>query len=347
MVIIVFFWPKKASAYTVALLTLSLVGCLPDEQIDPRYAPRVESAAFYGANNAWLVTFQGELLKTDNGGGSWQTVRVQDAGGFDTITFIDERNGWAGTKDGQVLRSTDGGSTWVSTVKLGERRYGPGVGQIKFLDEMQGWIVHTLFFWRTEDGGATWQRYPSLYAPNRTVHYCFFIDPQTGWLSGSGGAVYRTQDGGKTWQAHTVVLEDRGLSEVSFVDPLVGWVAASPGDGIYNTQDGGKTWSLLPDPGKLFYLWSVHFSSKSEGWAAGSESENGEASRQKAVVLHTTNGGHSWARVKVAEDEPFAHRVYFTDSAHGWLLARDNAYGTDDGGKTWRVVLRLPPIARK
>ena len=165
-------------------------------------------------------------------------------------------------------------------------------------------------------------------------------------MSGTGGAFYRTQDGGITWEGDTTGLEDKDLGKANFLNSLVGWIAASPNDGIYHTEDGGKTWSLLEDPGRLFQLNSVQFTSRTEGWAAGNEGETGQHKR-KPIVLHTTDGGKNWDRVKVAEDEPFVQELYFTNSTNGWLLSRDNVYRTADGGKTWGIVLRLPPAGEK
>jgi len=336
----------RMTALSMALLTLSIMGC-EREGVDRNYMPQIEGKAFYGAKRAWLINWQGDLLRTEDAGDSWETIPAGIVGGFDQITFIDERIGWATTIDGRVVRTTDAGRTWVSISALGDTTWGPGLGQIGFVDEKHGWIVHPLFFWRTEDGGTTWEQSPSPYGPKGSVAYCLFINPKVGWLSGSGGSIYSTQDGGKTWQEQTVVQQDRGLSEVTFVNSLVGWVAASPNDGIYHTEDWGKTWLVLRDPGKIFYLHSVQFTSRTDGWAAGNEGEVSKPSNRKPIVLHTTDGGENWERVKVAQDEPFIHYVHFTDKATGWLLSRDNIYRTDDSGNTWHIVLRLPPVGKQ
>jgi photosystem II stability/assembly factor-like uncharacterized protein len=342
----------RKSIIWLPLLALSLKGCTspntsPGNVGSSKYIPQVESVAFYGSIYAWLVTFKGDLLKTDDGGRNWETIPGQGVGRFDKITFINERNGWATSKDGQVLYTADGGNTWVSIARLGDGKYEHELGYIKFIDEKHGWIVNPRSIWRTEDGGASWQQYSSPYDYPKKVFSCSFINPNIGWLSGVGGAFYRTQDGGKSWQESTVVSDERDLSEPSFVDHQVGWIVARPNDGIYRTEDGGKTWTLLRDPGKLAEFYSVQFTSRREGWAAGLARTNEEPEKQKVVVLHTTDGGNSWERVRVAENELFFHTVYFTDSTYGWLLARDNVYRTDDGGKSWRIVLELPPLVQE
>jgi photosystem II stability/assembly factor-like uncharacterized protein len=324
------------------------MGCVVEDKVDLRFVPQIQSTAFYGPNNAWLVSSKGDLLKTDDGGRNWETISGSAIGEFDNVTFIGEGNGWANTRNGQVVRSTDGGRTWVSVARLGDKRYGFRLGQIKFIDEKHGWIVNPLQIWRTEDGGINWHRLASPQTPAKAVFYCSFVSPQVGWLSGSGGAFFRTQDGGKTWQEGTVLSEDKDLTELSFVDHYVGWVATLPSGRIYRTEDGGKTWFLLPEPSEARFWESVHFISKSEGWAAGTDIPRGDLSKKREhIVLRTTDGGETWERIKVAEDESLVSRIHFADSSHGWLLTRDNVYRTDDGGSRWRVVLRLPPAANQ
>lgn len=337
----------------MVMIPAGLYGCgniTSDRKVDLAYVPQVRSSAFYRPNNAWFVTLKGDLLKTEDGGNSWETITGEAIGGFDNISFIDERNGWANMNDGHVMRTSDGGRTWASLAKVGDSKYGYKFRQMKFIDEKHGWLVSPLLFWRTEDGGVSWQQYPSPQGPDgKTVGYCSFVSPQVGWLNGSGGAFYRTQDGGKTWQEGTVVSGDKDLTELSFVDHLVGWVAALPEGRIYRTEDGGKTWFVLPEPGQARFWKSVHFISKSEGWAAGTDIPNWEPSKKatrKNIVLHTTDGGQNWKKVKVAEDEPLVSRIHFVDNSHGWLLTRDHVYHTDDSGETWRIVLSLPAAHR-
>jgi photosystem II stability/assembly factor-like uncharacterized protein len=322
-------------------LTMILMGCIASDKVDPGYVPQVQSAAYYGAGNAWLITLGGDLLKTHDGGGNWETLQGNSFGRFNSVSFIDERNGWINTKDGQVLRTTDGGRNWTSIAKLGDSNY--GVGRITFIDEKHGWMVNTLRFSRTEDGGITWQHYQSPKGPGKSVFHCYFINPKVGWLSGTGGAFYRTEDGGNTWEEKTVVNGDKDLSEVSFVDSLVGWVAARPHQGIYRTDDGGKNWVLLQGINNALDLVSVHFINESVGWVVGADIEK-EGPDRKPIVLQTMDGGKTWERVRVGEDELLLHSVYFVDVTHGWILARDNVYHTSDGGKNWHVVLRLPSL---
>ncbi len=64
----------------------------------------------------------------------------------------------------------------------------------------------------------------------------------------------------------------------------------------------------------------------------------------EGVLLHTTDGGAQWTTVPVGSDEPFLSIVRFGSKELGWLAGRDGIYRTEDGGKTWRTTLKLPPM---
>src|SRR6266446_2591705 len=84
-----------------------------DKRPDMRYYPRVQAAAFPDANSAKLVTLDGDLLTTDNGGRSWRRVPGNEFGFFDHISFLDSLHGWANTRNAHVVRTSDGGASWV------------------------------------------------------------------------------------------------------------------------------------------------------------------------------------------------------------------------------------------
>ena len=76
---------------------------------------QVRSAAFAGANQAWLVDERHDKLwRTADGGKSWDTVSGKAIGGqFWAATFIDSQSGWAANYEGQIWRTYDGCTTWT------------------------------------------------------------------------------------------------------------------------------------------------------------------------------------------------------------------------------------------
>lgn len=314
---------------------------------------QVKSATFDGANIAWLVTArEGAILRTENGGSSWNKVPANTVGGFDSISFIDAQRGWAISKDAQaqVWRTTDGGRTWIAIAKMRvdelDTNFLSSV-QMKFVDASHGWIIETFSIWRTEDGGISWKKgdITSRSEVKGQPVRGSFVNAWMGWIHSSEGEVFRTKDGGKTWHV-SMVAADVDLTDIIFIDERNGWLSGTNGK-LYCTINGGETWQPLSVASNNTVISSVHFVSKKEGWAVGYIQQADTAPRAgRGLVLHTTDGGLNWTNVQVGENEPFFDRVYFAGAQHGWLFARDNVYRTEDGGQTWRIVLNLTSIKK-
>jgi photosystem II stability/assembly factor-like uncharacterized protein len=88
-------------------------------------------------------------------------------------------------------------------------------------------------------------------------------------------------------------------------------------------------------------LTSVHdvdFTSLEQGWAVG------EAINYGDFLVHTTDGGKSWAQVYPII-RPIRD-ISFVDNLHGFGLWQLSDLGallyTDDGGKSWSKIMNFP-----
>ncbi|MEO8057030.1 MAG: YCF48-related protein [Burkholderiales bacterium] len=106
------------------------------------------------------------------------------------------------------------------------------------------------------------------------------------------------------------------------------------------SDDAGKTHRQAKAVPTDVTLTSVSFVDERQGWAVG----------HSGVVLHTTDGGETWARQRfdTQHDRPL-FAVHFFDAEHGvavglWSLVLI----TQDGGTHWRAVdMPVPEGARK
>jgi len=233
----------------------------------------------------WVSGAGGTVLKTVDGGGTWQAVPVTTPGAdslqFRDVVALDAETAWAlsiGTgASSQIAKTTDGGASW-QTVFVNDEADG-------FYDCLSMWdaergllygdsVDGQLRIRRTTDGGATWPLVPASALPAATDGEGGFAASGTcvatrgtrlGWIA-TGNAdparVLRTTDGGATWsaaQAPVVAREAAGLASVTFRDDRHG--AAVGGDiaapdafdrAVAITADGGATWQAggqLPFPG--------------------------------------------------------------------------------------------------
>jgi photosystem II stability/assembly factor-like uncharacterized protein len=56
---------------------------------------------------------KGTLLRTENGGATWERVALNVAEPLFGMSFIDNKTGWVVGYKGRIIRTYDGGRNWV------------------------------------------------------------------------------------------------------------------------------------------------------------------------------------------------------------------------------------------
>ncbi len=141
----------------------------------------LSSIKFVNPMVGFISSSNGPLLKTTNGGISWETI--EEVSNVNKIFFVDSLIGWVIGDKGYVAKTTDQGLTWEK-INFPTTDY---LTSLFFVDNFHGWITtfsSKIFF--TTDGGQTW----TLEYQN-SKQYCylfdiFFVNPQKGWAVGSG-----------------------------------------------------------------------------------------------------------------------------------------------------------------
>ena len=100
-----------------------------------------------------------------------------------------------------------------------------------------------------------------------------------------------------------------------FVFPMAGIAQDGCWDREWSQQDRSR-------------MWGVKFVNDSTGWAVRNLGDLSGAS-----ILHTTDGGGSWAVQGVQTHS--AYYVDFVDADHGWAGGEHCMLRTTDGGATW------------
>ena len=217
----------------------------------------------------------GDLLRTSNGGQTWELVSENTA--YGSFRFTDPENGWlAGGPDDTELHVThDGGRHWnevsvpVPQGILALFKSGPTVGQYGvplFRDSKRGFLPVSYHEPGAEPGEDL-----------RTL------------------ALFSTNDGGITWHPESWVNlgEDRGVLAFTAVDSQVVAPKFSGHSGVTFLKLGlaGKAIETGIDGPKevpnTTAISGMHFSDTSHGWAALSDGR----------LLSTPNGGATWKDV--------------------------------------------------
>jgi photosystem II stability/assembly factor-like uncharacterized protein len=312
------------------------------------------SASFVSDEFAWLVIRNGrDLVRTFSGGRQWGTISGEAVNGFGEISFINRLDGWATGSKGSVWKTTNGGEVWEFIAKLDPHsERGFIATQAKFIDKDHGWILEVPhYLWQTKDGGKHWQVSPILNENEKRyadIVKFTFTDPETGWLACERSTVLKTTDGGKKWKVLKIPTDQLNLTvhDIVFVSDNVGWVLV--GDNVYQTLDGGESWRLQSPSQSRPVISSLFFLDENNGWAAGYSNifvENVRSADEiKGKILRTSDGGRTWSEVWVNTSEKQYYYVHFSDQIHGWLISADKVYRTNNAGRSWGIVYKIPVV---
>jgi photosystem II stability/assembly factor-like uncharacterized protein len=107
-------------------------------------------------------------------------------------------------------------------------------------------------------------------------------------------------------------------------------VAAGEHGVVLLSDDEGKTFRQARSVPTQSLLTALSFADERQGWASGHD----------GLVLHTADGGETWAiqREDLDGDRPLLS-IYFKDARHGIAVGLfGSAVQTEDGGKTWKPL---------
>ena len=184
---------------------------------------------------------KGVLMKTEDGGETWQQASINSLPTLTHISIVDEHNLWVCGFGGTILSSEDKGLTWKKrNLNISSS---PSLTTIQFVDQYYGWVGSRddwLGFYRTTDGGKTWIQRSNESLKIFGVRTFFFVDALNGLLGtfpGAGSyAIAQTIDGGQTWEFLPEDINVRDIKSFCFINKNLGWAV---GFEVINTNVKG------------------------------------------------------------------------------------------------------------
>jgi photosystem II stability/assembly factor-like uncharacterized protein len=306
-------WSVQQSGTTVSLQSVFF--------IDENNGWTVEGANHIITPGAWAWGTQVEsatILRTTNGGLTWDRQTSGISVSLGDVCFIDKNNGIivgghrrnASIIECVILKTTDGGHNW--TTQYADMK--TIINRVCFADSISGIAVGTSLdsvglkcaIFRTTDGGSQWNR--QSVGIEGVLYGVSFGDDRNGIAVGTRiitheGLVLRTTDGGTTWISQPT-LTTSVLTGVCFTDvqsaTIVGGAPFDGEDIILRTTDGGNTWISLP-LNSTNHLSEVCFVDAATGWIVG----------WNGTILHTTSGGVTYVKQeKITSEVPKGFSLY-------------------------------------
>lgn len=240
------------------------------------------------ARTAWASGTKGTVVRTTDGGTTWEVRAVAGAEALDlrSIHARSARDAVVASTNGRIYRTNDGGASWMLEYQASDTSV--FLDAIGFWDDRNGMALGDpmngrFFLLVTRDGGDTWHEPPLDQRPVAEKGEAAFAasgsslllqgaaDSMVAWIGTGGGAarVHRSVQRGTSWIAYATPMRQGGSAEGIFS------LAAIPGGGFvavggeYTQNDStranavssrdGLSWTLIGGEGPRGYRSGVAF----------------------------------------------------------------------------------------
>ncbi len=263
-------------------------------------AVRLRGISAVSADVAWASGAQGTVLRTLDGGRTWEPRPVAGASALDfrDVDGVTAQTAYAlsiGPGDAsRIFKTRDGGTTWTLQLAVTDPKmfldamaFRDEAHGVAFSDSVDGrFIVFT-----TANGGADWRQVPADRLPPALPGEGAFAASGTNvamgpdgriWIGTTASRVLRSSDDGRTWTVAPTPLatgQATGIFSIAFRDATHGVVVGgnyqqegAAVDNVATTSDGGATWTR--EPGRRLsgfrsvVAWWPGNGSRSGGWLA-------------------------------------------------------------------------------
>jgi photosystem II stability/assembly factor-like uncharacterized protein len=287
--------------------------------------PTSTTASFRGLSAvsdrvAWASGTRGTVVRTTDGGATWQVMTVPGADSLDfrDIAAFDAQRAYVlsigNASASRIYKTVDGGATW--TLQFTNPDSAAFYDCLDFWSAERGLAVSDPMHGRfrvigTGSGGATWTELPAERIPPAisgdgafaASGTCLVVGrPDNVWIASGGGRearVYRSGTGGTNWQVASTPIRSgapaRGIFSIAFADArrgvAVGGDYQAPTDTTANvalTDDGGATWRL-PAGRPMGYRSGVAYVAATNGRMLVTVGTSGSD--------YSTDGGETWTPI--------------------------------------------------
>lgn len=167
------------------------------------------------------------VARSEDEGETWKEQTLSGGNTANNVAVIDDNTAVIVAEQG-IWRTTNAGGEWTNV----NAKSNIGASFLKFVDATHGYAGG---FFKTSDGGATWQDATLPKNPtNQDLRGLDFADPMNGIVAFSGdskSSFFRTKDGAATWTPETAPADFHyNASWVAYPSTHVAYVSGALGD---------------------------------------------------------------------------------------------------------------------
>lgn len=284
---------------------------------------------FVDSLTGWAAGEAGTIIRTTDGGDSWEVQNSTVQTFIMDIFFVDKNIGWALTlKDvfpftSVILKTTNGGDEWTADSFPDSSKL---IRTIFFFDSLNGFAGGS-YIARTSDGGNSWVEadIDSNMVSGFPVYRFNFYNQRFGYACGGridvAGVTWRTTNSGLNWSARGISADE--VFDIFILDSLNAITLSGDPEGLYpiadlKTTNAGIDW-LYEELSFYGLSFRIDFRTYNEGWSASGYK-----------FLLTANRGETWQEFETP-DGAVVYDLQFLDARNGFAAGENG------------VILKLDP----
>jgi photosystem II stability/assembly factor-like uncharacterized protein len=265
---------------------------------------------FFNKNNGIAVGWNDLVVKTNNGGTSWQLVPSFTNNELLNNCFMTDSLTAYVLALQKIYKTTNGCSTWVQCAQSNTTTIG-GYSSIYFINSLTGFVGGDQGIMKTTDGGNTWTK---IINSPKLIDNLKFTSATIAWAS-SQDSIYRSTNGGNTWQfanaSYTVSNRTYFYDDYKAVRArkLIG------AEHIINTVNAGGGWAtLLSTQTSNYFLNDICYSDASTLFAC---TDNLTSPLQTSI-----NSGFNWSFITIPNlpNNATLNKLFFTSPTTGFAV---------------------------
>jgi photosystem II stability/assembly factor-like uncharacterized protein len=310
-------WQRFVASFIVLLMCF---GC--SKVVSTSYNPwevvkipteaKLLDIAFADQSHGYLVGSQATLLETQDGGKTWQPLKVEldePNSRFNGVGFKGQE-GWIVGEPSLTLHTTDGGRSW-SKIALSEKLPGNPISIVALGANTAEMATDVGAIYKTTDGGKNWKaQVEQAVGVVRNLERS--ADGKYIAVSAKGSFYSVWRPGEEAWEPHNR-NSSRRVENMGFGNDGQMWMLARGGQVQFNDPNNTEEW-LEPEYPEFSTSWGLldlAYRTPEEIWVSGGG----------ANLLRSTDGGKTWEKDRDVENVPANfYKIVFLSPEQGFVI---------------------------